>query len=142
MIDMKWSFKDRVSKSRIELPNRKKIYIFGAEKISRVRGRANALVVMDELAYWERTSLDFTAYPVPFNNEINIQYTFGYDTRVNVEVYDIKGALVRQTSVNDYIKDTTSKTTFDMSEIDNGIYFVKITTNQGVKVKKIISSGN
>lgn len=55
--DLGWKCYPRSSKKCFYLPNRKKIYIYGAENIKRVRGHALAFAALDELAFWE-TDLD------------------------------------------------------------------------------------
>ncbi len=82
----------------------------------------------------------FTAYPVPFENEINISYKFDYDTYVNIDVYDAKGSLIKKAVNNNYIKGTVDKTTLDLSRADNQMYFVRLMTSKGMLVKKIIST--
>jgi len=47
-----WRYKAQVSKQRFELMGKRKIYIIGAEKISRVRGRPLHFAALDELAYF------------------------------------------------------------------------------------------
>jgi hypothetical protein len=89
---------------------------------------------------WGRTTVDFVAYPVPFDNEVNIKYRFEYDTKVNIEVFDIKGALITQLTDEHYQSGTIVEKTIDMTRFDNQMYFVKLTTERGVQVKKIVSS--
>jgi hypothetical protein len=84
---------------------------------------------------------DFAAYPVPFDNEVNVSYSFDYDTKVKIDVYDIKGTLVRSSVDNNYVKGSVGRTTIDLSKADNQMYFVRLTTDQGTAVKKIVSSG-
>ncbi|MBJ6369211.1 T9SS type A sorting domain-containing protein [Snuella sedimenti] len=80
------------------------------------------------------------AYPVPFENEVNISYKFDYDTDVKIKVYDIKGALLRQAENRRYIKSSVGNTRFDLSRTDDQMYFVRVTTARGSVVKKIVSS--
>ena len=47
-----WDVTARVSKSRIELSKGRKIYVLGAERISRVRGHRFIKAYLDELAYF------------------------------------------------------------------------------------------
>jgi hypothetical protein len=54
LLDLGWKFKPRVSKKRFELTHKRKIYIIGAENITRVRGKAVKRVVLDELAYFKQ----------------------------------------------------------------------------------------
>ncbi|WP_345007661.1 T9SS type A sorting domain-containing protein, partial [Snuella lapsa] len=84
-------------------------------------------------------SVDFTAYPVPFDEEVNIKYSFDYDTDVTIEVFDMKGALVRKAENTNYTKGTSAITKINLSKTDNQMFFVRLTTNAGTLVKKIVS---
>jgi len=44
----------RISKGRYELPGKRRIYIMGAEKASRIRGHRAYFVAGDEFAYWKK----------------------------------------------------------------------------------------
>ena len=54
LYELGWQYKDLVSKSRFELSHGRKIYVIGAEKISRIRGHKCWHVVFDELAYFSQ----------------------------------------------------------------------------------------
>ena len=88
---------------------------------------------------WGRLA-EFTAYPVPFKDELTIQYRYDYDTDVKIEILDLKGTLVRDVTDTNYISGAIGKTTFDMSRTDNQMYFVRVTTREGTSVKKVVSS--
>uniref|UniRef100_UPI001F56CFBC T9SS type A sorting domain-containing protein n=1 Tax=Aestuariivivens marinum TaxID=2913555 RepID=UPI001F56CFBC len=88
----------------------------------------------------EDKKVSFTAYPVPFQNEVNIGYKFEYDTDVKIDVYDIKGALIREAENTNYVKGTYDSTKIDLSYTEDQMYFVRLTTKEGTLVKKIISS--
>ena len=94
---------------------------------------------VDSTTEFGRT-VDFTAYPVPFENEVNIKYQFDYETSVQIDVYDVKGTLVKQAMDANYIRGSVGRTTLDLSKQDNQMYFVRLTTKEGTVVKKIISS--
>ncbi|TVZ59802.1 putative secreted protein (Por secretion system target) [Flavobacteriaceae bacterium MAR_2010_105] len=85
---------------------------------------------------------DFTAYPNPFENEVNVKYVFEYETDVKIEVFDIKGTLIRSALDNNYVQGSVGRTTIDLSKADNQMYFVRLTTNEGTVVKKIVSSSS
>uniref|UniRef100_UPI00260DCF16 T9SS type A sorting domain-containing protein n=1 Tax=uncultured Algibacter sp. TaxID=298659 RepID=UPI00260DCF16 len=87
-------------------------------------------------------SVSFKAYPVPFVDEVNVSYSFEYDTNVKIDVYDMKGALVRQAVDESYIKGTLGTTKIDLSRTDNQMYFVRVTTKEGTLVKRVISTSN
>uniref|UniRef100_UPI001F59B73B T9SS type A sorting domain-containing protein n=1 Tax=Aestuariivivens insulae TaxID=1621988 RepID=UPI001F59B73B len=84
--------------------------------------------------------VSFTAYPVPFDQEVNIKYSFDYDTDVTIEVYDMKGALIRASENKQYIKGTVETTKLDLSRTDNQMFFVRVTTKEGTAIKKVVSS--
>jgi hypothetical protein len=49
--------------------------------------------------------------------------------------------LVRSSVDNNYVKGSVGTTTIDLSKADNQMYFVRVTTNKGTDVKKIVSDG-
>ncbi|MES2486983.1 MAG: T9SS type A sorting domain-containing protein [Bacteroidota bacterium] len=68
-------------------------------------------------------------YPNPANSLINISVAGQLQS---VQLYDIQGRLLQTVLVND----TTA--TLDVSGRAAGIYFVKVTTDKGLKVEKIV----
>ncbi|WP_162604174.1 T9SS type A sorting domain-containing protein, partial [Mangrovimonas spongiae] len=84
--------------------------------------------------------IGFTAYPVPFDYEVNIAYNFNYNTDIVIEVFDTKGALIRKVENRNYISGTKVVTTIDMSRTDNQLFFVRLRTHKGTFIKKILSS--
>ncbi len=86
-------------------------------------------------------TVDFKAYPVPFDKEVNIAYSFEFDTNVTIELFDTKGLLILSETNDRYVTGSQDKTTFDLSRISNQMFYVKLTTSQGSVTKKIVSSG-
>lgn len=68
-------------------------------------------------------------YPNPTNSIINVNGDF---TIQSVELFDVQGRLLQTNLQN------SNTALLDISEKSNGIYFVKITTEKGIKVEKII----
>ena len=99
-----------------------------------------APISVDVEARTSQVELDFTAYPVPFDKEVNISYSFEFDTDVTIELYDTKGLLINSISNNRYVKGSTDKAYFDLSRTSNQMFYVKLTTSQGSVTKKIVSS--
>jgi len=58
MDSMGWRYRDLISKSRFELPGKRKLYVLGAEKASRARGHAIYFLAMDETAFWQHSVID------------------------------------------------------------------------------------
>nr|WP_321223158.1 T9SS type A sorting domain-containing protein [uncultured Psychroserpens sp.] len=89
----------------------------------------------------EDVKIDFTAYPVPFDNEVNIAYSFEFDTDVTIELFDTKGLQVFSETNKNYVTGSNSKSTFDLTRYSSQMFYVKLTTSQGSVTKKIVSSG-
>jgi Secretion system C-terminal sorting domain len=66
-------------------------------------------------------------YPNPTNSIININSDYNIKS---IEVYDIQGRILETVLGN--------TKTLDISSKENGIYFLKITTEKGSKIEKII----
>lgn len=64
-----------------------------------------------------------TASNVTINSNVNIK---------SIQVYDVQGRLLETKLVDD------SKITINLSDQSNGIYFLKITSDNGSKVEKIV----
>ena len=87
-----------------------------------------------------KSMVDFTAYPVPFVNNVIIDYKFNFETGVKIEVYDMLGNIVQSISNKNYIANTNGSALINLSNQKDKVLFVKLTTNQGVKIKKLIPS--
>jgi Leucine-rich repeat (LRR) protein len=68
-------------------------------------------------------------YPNPSKGNVNINCNFNIKS---IELYDVQGRILETNLVNDVSK------TIDISTKQNGIYFIKITTDKGIKVEKLI----
>lgn len=68
-------------------------------------------------------------YPNPTNGVVNISSKFNIKS---VELYDVQGRIL-ETSI-----EQNSNIKFDISEKQNGVYFLKINSENGSKVEKII----
>ena len=68
-------------------------------------------------------------YPNPTHSVININGDFNIQS---IQLYDIQGRLL-QTNLG-----ISNEAVLDISDKSNGIYFVKITSDKGIKVEKII----
>ena len=81
----------------------------------------------------------FTAYPVPFRDVLNIKYDFDYKSDVKIEIFDSKGSLLMTENDTDayFNKEISVRPRFNRG--DGQLFFVKLITNQGVSIKKVIS---
>ncbi len=69
------------------------------------------------------------AYPNPTSDHVAIQSAFILQS---ISLYDIQGRLLQTMIVND------AATTLDVSSRAKGVYFLKITSDKGIKVEKIV----
>lgn len=70
-------------------------------------------------------------YPNPTQSKININSNFNIKS---VELYDVRGRILEKSFENN------TSTTLNLSERQSGIYFVKITSDKGCKVEKVIKN--
>lgn len=73
---------------------------------------------------------NFTVYPNPVKNWLNISYT---QNITSVEVFNLLGQNVITNTTN-----TSTKTQVDMSALAAGTYLVKVNTENGTKTMKVI----
>ncbi len=85
-------------------------------------------------------NLDFTAYPVPFDNYVNVSYNLNYDSDVVIEVFDIRGRLIRTIQEN-YNQGQRAETRIDLSEVPNQVLFIKLSSDRSVGMKKVVANG-
>ncbi len=73
-------------------------------------------------------------FPNPANDVLNIRMTLSQPQEVNFRLYDARGAVIRQENLR-------AKVDFGMkwytSDLDSGVYYIQITTNQGSTTRKI-----
>lgn len=77
-----------------------------------------------------RASDLINVYPNPASNQLFIELNDFKNTKV--EIFNIEGKLLQRTTL------ISSKTTLEISNLTSGIYFVKIKSDKGVVMKKVI----
>ena len=68
-------------------------------------------------------------YPNPSKGIVNIKGNFNIKT---IEIFDIQGRLLQTNLINE------QTTTLDISNKSKGVYFIKFTSDKGIKVEKMI----
>jgi len=76
-------------------------------------------------------------YPNPFNPTTTIQFSIPNDQFVKLNVYNIKGELVKEL-VKANVKKGIHKVNFDADNYVSGQYFYKIETNGFSKIRKMV----
>jgi hypothetical protein len=82
-------------------------------------------------------NLGLQIYPNPVHRNCNIRYTLPQNTRVNILMYDVTGRLVKET-INESQSIGIYNKTFDMTNLPQGIYFIRLNTENHSDTKKII----
>ncbi len=76
-------------------------------------------------------------YPNPFNPKTKIKYEIAKSGFVNLKVFDVLGREIK-TLVNENQNAGYYETDFDANNLNSGIYFYKLTTNNFSEMKKMI----
>gem|GEM_PF-3351609 len=84
--------------------------------------------------------LDFMAYPVPFDRDVNVKFNFEFDTDVTINVHDTRGLLVKSLSLTNVRANSEVTKSFDLSRAGDQLFYITVTTNQGSVTKKVVSS--
>lgn len=116
MHQLNWKVRPQISKSRIELLNGRKIYILGAEKISRIRGKRFIKAYLDEVAYFTHplteiwralrpTLADFKGGCIMATTP-NGKGTDAYDFYLNIQIQDSWKYFKWKTIDNPYISES------------------------------------
>ncbi len=72
-----------------------------------------------------------SVYPNPTNSIVTIKCN---NSIQSVQLYDVQGRLLQTQIINN------QSTTVDLSQQSNGIYFVKVVSDQGIKVEKVVKN--
>lgn len=116
---------------------------FGAtniEQMTFLNDNYNSTAYMDNLQVVGGLGIDQNAvaklsvYPNPANNFINISNPDNIQINF-VNILDLNGRMVKQVKLN-----AVSEATVDISELATGTYMVKIVSDKGSSVKKIVKS--
>lgn len=76
-------------------------------------------------------------YPNPFNPETTIEYSIPEDAFVSIKVYSMLGEEI-STLVNSQKGPGTYRVQFDAKDLQSGIYFYKLVTNNYTSVRKML----
>ena len=77
-------------------------------------------------------ALNFNVYPNPFNSAITISVE--NESLVNVKILDVTGKIVFE---NEF---TEMQSTLNLEALESGIYFLQITSNNKIAIKKLIKN--
>jgi hypothetical protein len=84
----------------------------------------------------ENEKLDFTLYPNPTENQLNISYKLPTASNVSIKVFDTRGVLIKTLSSNNQPAGTIQQT-YDMTDLSAGIYMFQIIIDNKISSCKI-----
>ncbi|MGB1206098.1 MAG: T9SS type A sorting domain-containing protein [Chitinophagales bacterium] len=76
-------------------------------------------------------SLKIKLYPNPCQSYTNIAYTLAKDSKVSIEVFNIRGEQVACISNNEYQMAGEHRADIDMSHLPNGTYICRVSQSNG-----------
>lgn len=77
-------------------------------------------------------------YPNPVKSNLNISYNSNPTSFIQFDIYDISGKKLKTVSNIDYQKSEIQHVSVDISNLKNGIYFVKCITNNAIETMRFI----
>jgi hypothetical protein len=89
-------------------------------------------VSVSKLSIAELNSNDFTIYPNPAQNEINVQFNQGTTPNYLLQLMDLNGRIISRFEVKNNIEKINTK------DLDRGVYLILIQNNLGMTVQKIV----
>ena len=82
--------------------------------------------------------IKLNAFPNPVNTAVNLTYTLDQSSKVKIDVLDVTGKLLA--SVEEQKETGKHEKEFNTNSYNNGIYFVKVSTQQGVEMLRFAVS--
>ena len=76
----------------------------------------------------------------PFKDVLNVQYKFNYKSDVTIEVFDMRGVLVKTVKDQQAYPGKVMSMPVDFKYAAEQVYFIKISTKKGSYIKKVISA--
>ena len=83
-----------------------------------------------------QNDIHMTVYPNPAADKININYTVTHAQPVKIEMTDVTGKKVREMNATAHSADNTEQ--LNVSDLRSGIYFVRLITQDGEMMKKMV----
>lgn len=73
-----------------------------------------------------------SAFPNPTNSTLNVMVPF--ESGMQADLMDVNGKVLKQTG------SLTKEAVLDLNDLENGVYYLKVTTNNGIGVKAVIKA--
>ena len=88
------------------------------------------------------SSVDFKVYPVPFEDVINVQYRFEYDTDVTIQVFNLQGGLIYGAVDNFYNHGEIATKQINLARTFDQALIIRLTTSKEKLNKNIVAKSS
>ena len=88
------------------------------------------------------SSVDFAVYPVPFEDVINVQYRFEYDTDVTIQVFNLQGGLIYGAVDTMYNNGEMATKQINLARTFDQALIIRLTTNKEKLNKNIVAKSS
>lgn len=96
------------------------------------------VVVAQTTSISENNSVNYVnIFPNPIDEDLNIEISLKKQTTLDVKIYDIQGRLVASNNTGK-VYSGQNNIIFDASKWNSGVYFVVVTTQEGVINKRVV----
>jgi glucose/arabinose dehydrogenase len=99
-----------------------------------------AITTADSKSTFVSHTFDITAYPNPFSKQVRISFVMPENGNAQVEIYNGQGSAVSQVIEQKKERGAMCVLDFDGTHLPNGLYFIRVSTNQYVSIKKLLLS--
>ncbi len=87
----------------------------------------------------KNSNIELNSFPNPANDIINVKYTLSESSTISIEVINTVGK-VMSINTNEQKAQGSHESIFDTSLMSNGIYFIKVTTDEGIETLRFTIS--
>lgn len=90
---------------------------------------------INEIAFTSDLSLS----PVPASTNLNVAFELGAEQDIELNIVSVDGKVI---SSQAFVNTQNVNTTFDVASVENGVYFMIISTENGMSTRKFVVSHN
>jgi hypothetical protein len=80
----------------------------------------------------------FNIYPNPVVSRTRIEFRFAFATKYTLEIYDIRGAKIRQLSAGDARAGNTVAYDLNAGDYSKGVYFIRLKSDREVVTRRVV----
>ncbi|MBF02842.1 MAG: hypothetical protein CMP76_06050 [Flavobacterium sp.] len=96
----------------------------------------NGFLSCPDIIYTERTA-SVNIYPNPIASQGTLEFSFKYDSPINIELYNVNGQFLKEIYNGDVKSEKKYRVNMDTNALKPGVYFVKLITNLQANTKTI-----